>query len=119
MSSEQAVLFSTVSSQTRCASVLVPEAGLRSESVGNYDGTDGLTLCDLPELRILNDDSKQSEVTFTKIPTTVVVRESSARQDTSTLPFFLQRDSNSSQKKDLTLGGGESGGTSIRTGSKS
>ncbi len=73
-SSEQAVLFSTASSQTRCASVLVLEAGLRPESIGNYDGSDGLTLGDLRELRIENDGSEQPEVTFTRVPAMVVVR---------------------------------------------
>ena len=55
--SEQALLFSTASPQTRCASVLILEAGLRPESIGNYDGIDGLRLADLPEMKVERSDS--------------------------------------------------------------
>jgi integrase len=48
---------------------LMAFAGLRPQSIGNYDGSDGLMLKDLPELRI-----EGKEVVFEKIPTMVVVR---------------------------------------------
>jgi hypothetical protein len=44
-------------------------ADLRPETIGNHDGTDGLRLRDLPELRI-----QSGKATFEKIPTIVTVR---------------------------------------------
>jgi hypothetical protein len=44
-------------------------AGLRPQSIGNHDGSDGLMLKDLPELKI-----EGKEVVFEKIPTMVIVR---------------------------------------------
>lgn len=49
--------------------VLMAEAGLRPESLGDEAGTDGLNIGDLPELRIEND-----RVTIARIPTIVKVR---------------------------------------------
>ena len=54
--------------------IRIPEAlmafgDLRPETIGNYDGTDGLRLKDFPELKIQN-----GKVTFEKIPTMVTVR---------------------------------------------
>lgn len=46
-------------------------ADLRPESIGNFDGSDGLMLKDLPELKM-----ESGKVTFEKIPTMVVVRSS-------------------------------------------
>ncbi|PMB76221.1 MAG: hypothetical protein C0177_07260, partial [Fervidicoccus fontis] len=53
----------------KVAIALIAFAGLRPQSIGNHDGTDGLMLKDLPELRI--DGGK---LVFEKIPTMVVVR---------------------------------------------
>ncbi len=53
----------------RVSCVLMAQAGLRPEVLGNYAGDDGLTLKDLPELEIRKD-----HVEFSKIPTMVVVR---------------------------------------------
>lgn len=55
----------------RVAEVLMAFADLRPESIGNFDGSDGLMLKDLPELQI-----KRGRVIFEKIPTMVVVRPS-------------------------------------------
>jgi hypothetical protein len=57
--------------QARVASILVAHAGLRLESIGDYKGQDGLTIHDLPELKIGHD-----EVTFETIPSMVIVRQS-------------------------------------------
>ena len=46
-------------------------ADLRPESIGNYDGSDGLRLGDLPEVKIEN-----GQVVFEKMPTMIVVRAS-------------------------------------------
>jgi len=59
----------SASKQARVASILVAHGGLRLESVGDYRGQDGLTIHDLPELRI-----GQGEVTFETVPSMVVVR---------------------------------------------
>jgi hypothetical protein len=61
----------SASKQSRAASILIAHSGLRPETIGNYTGTDGLTLHDLPELKINSD-----EVTFERIPTLVRVRSS-------------------------------------------
>ena len=55
--------------RVRVAIALMAFSGLRPQSIGNHDGSDGLMLKDLPELRI-----EGGEVVFEKIPTMVVVR---------------------------------------------
>ncbi len=57
------------SPRERCAAVLLAHAGLRPEALGNYRGTDGLRIRDLPDLRI-----KGKTVSFDKLPAQVVVR---------------------------------------------
>jgi hypothetical protein len=44
-------------------------SGVRPEVLGNFDGTDGLRVADLPEMRI-----KSGQVEFENVPTMVVVR---------------------------------------------
>jgi len=51
------------------AEALIAFADLRIQTLGNHNGSDGLTVRDLPELRIEND-----EAIFDKIPTMIVVR---------------------------------------------
>ncbi len=55
--------------KTRVSSVLVAHAGLRIEVLGNYMGKDGLTIGDMPEIKIEN-----GSVTFVRKPTMLVVR---------------------------------------------
>jgi hypothetical protein len=57
------------SSRARVAEVLIAFADLRPHSLGNHDGSDGLTLRDLPELEI-----EQGKVVFGKMPTMIIVR---------------------------------------------
>ncbi len=57
------------SPRERCAAALLAHAGLRPETLGNYRGTDGLRLGDLPDIRI-----KGKIVAFNKLPAQVVVR---------------------------------------------
>jgi hypothetical protein len=54
----------------KVAIALIAFAGLRPQSIGNHDGSDGLTFRDLPELKI-----EGKRVVFEKIPTMVVVRQ--------------------------------------------
>jgi len=56
--------------KARAAAALVAFAGLRLETLGNYDGTDGLRVRDLPEMRL-----SKRKVEFDRVPTMVVVRE--------------------------------------------
>jgi site-specific recombinase XerC len=62
-------IFLAASSRERVASALMAHAGLRPETLGNYRGTDGLRLSDLPDLVV-----KGKTVTFRKLPAIVVVR---------------------------------------------
>ena len=55
----------------RAAIALIAFADLRPQTLGNHDGSDGLMLKDLPEMKIEN-----GQVIFEKIPTMVVVRPS-------------------------------------------
>jgi len=56
--------------KARAATVLVSFAGLRLETLGDYGGTDGLRVGDLPEMRLAG-----RKVEFNRIPTLVVVRK--------------------------------------------
>jgi site-specific recombinase XerD len=56
--------------KARAAVALVAFAGLRLEALGNYNGTDGLRIRDLPEMCIVG-----KRVKFDRVPTMVVVRE--------------------------------------------
>jgi len=70
-----ALLLSSTPPQTKCASVLIAESGLRLESFGNYDGSGGIRLGDIPELKIEGDEGRSSQrVAFTRIPALLVVR---------------------------------------------
>ncbi len=56
-------------SRARLSISLMAFSGLRPESLGNYEGTDGLRLGDIKELHI------SDEITFDKIPAMVVVKQ--------------------------------------------
>ncbi len=68
---ELARIFRNSSSRVRLAEALMAFADLRPETLGNHDGSDGLELRDLPEVRITADKKR---VEFDKIPTRVNVR---------------------------------------------
>jgi hypothetical protein len=55
--------------RVKVAVSLMAFSGLRPQSIGNHDGSDGLMLKDLPELKI-----EGNEVSFEKIPTMIIVR---------------------------------------------
>jgi len=57
--------------RAKCSIALMAFAGLRPETLGNMRGTDGLAVRDLPEIRI-----EDERITFTRVPTMVVVRPS-------------------------------------------
>ena len=64
-------IFLSASKQARVACALVAHAGLRLETIGNYQGSDGLRIRDVPELKLKGD-----KVSFEEMPTMVVIRSS-------------------------------------------
>jgi len=66
---ELARILRISSPRVRVAVALMAFADLRPQTLGNHDGSDGLRIKDLPEMRI-----EYGEVIFEKIPTMVVVR---------------------------------------------
>ncbi len=57
--------------RAKCSIALIAFAGLRPQTLGNVQGTDGLKVKDFPEMRM-----EGRNVTFTKVPTMVVTRPS-------------------------------------------
>jgi hypothetical protein len=55
--------------RNRIVCALLSQCGFRPEVLGNYDGTDGLQIRDLPEMNI-----QGNSITFNRIPTIVRVR---------------------------------------------
>jgi len=55
--------------RSRCSIAFIALAGLRPMSLGNYNGSAGLEVRDLPELQI-----SDGRVAFSKIPTRIIVR---------------------------------------------
>ena len=76
---------------------LIAFSGLRIESIGDFKGNDGLTLSDLPELKI-----SDGKIEFEKVPTVVKVRStiSKARHEYIT---FLPEEGASYIKKYLEM----------------
>jgi hypothetical protein len=62
-------IFRTSPPRVRTAEALIAFADLRPETLGNYNGSDGLTLQDLPELGI-----RKGRVKFEKGPARIIVR---------------------------------------------
>ena len=65
---ELARILRKATSRGRVIIALMAYSGLRPESFGNYEGTDGLRLGDLKELKL------SDEIQFDKIPVTVMVK---------------------------------------------
>ena len=65
---ELARILRKATSRGRVIIALMAYSGLRPESLGNYEGTDGLRLGDLKELKL------SDEIQFDKIPVTVMVK---------------------------------------------
>ncbi len=75
-------IFLAASSRERVAAALMAHAGLRPETLGDYHGTDGLRLSDLPDLVV-----KGKTVTFRNLPAIVVVRPELSKSGRRYLSF--------------------------------
>ncbi len=64
-------ILNVASPRTRTSISLMSFSGIRPQVMGNYDGTDGLKLADLPDL-VIQPDNKS--VSFAHVPAMVVVR---------------------------------------------
>jgi len=62
-------IFLSGDKKSRVASSLMAFSGIRPEVLGSYNGSDGLKIMDFPEMEI-----RDNQVTFSKIPTIVVIR---------------------------------------------
>ncbi|MDG6908151.1 MAG: site-specific integrase, partial [Nitrososphaerota archaeon] len=66
-------LFSCSPPKVRVIESLLSQSGLRLESIGDEEGSDGLKIADLPELQI-NNDNETPKISFLKIPSIVTIR---------------------------------------------
>lgn len=86
---ELARIFRNSSNRARLSEALIAFADLRPESIGNYDGSDGLKLGDLPGVRIEN-----GQVVFEKTPAMIVVRASLSKARHKYFTFLSSEGSN-------------------------
>lgn len=78
-------VFLSATPRERCAAALMAHAGLRPQVLGNYSGTDGLRLRDLPDL-----DVKGTTVSFGKLPARLVVRPELSKSRRAFFSFIGQ-----------------------------
>lgn len=83
--SELAKILRSGSLRARLAISLLAFSGLRPETLGNAEGTDGLKISDFPEMRIDN-----GKVEFDKVPTMVSVRYTLSKAKNSYFTFLSQ-----------------------------
>jgi len=80
----------TVSSlRGRVSIALMAFSGMRPETIGNFKGTDGLKLSDLPELRI-----NEGKIEFVKVPTIVRVRSTLSKKRHEYMTFLPEEGCN-------------------------
>jgi len=73
----------------RVSIALMAFSGLRPETIGNFKGTDGLKLSDLPELRI-----NEGKIEFVKIPTIIRVRSTLSKKRHEYMTFLPEEGCN-------------------------
>lgn len=78
-------IFLAGNEKARAACALIAHSGLRPETLGNYQGNDGLRIRDLPEIVMEN-----QTVDFLKIPTTVIVRRELSKAGHQYFSFLSQ-----------------------------
>jgi hypothetical protein len=77
----------TTNLRTRVSIAIMAFSGCRPQVQGNFLGTDGLKLKDLPELSVNLDERK---VSFGAVPTMVIVRENLSKMGRQYFTFFPQ-----------------------------
>jgi len=77
-------IFRASNPRVRVAEVLIAFADLRPQTLGNHDGSDGLMLEDLPELKIEN-----GEIIFDRIPTMIMVRSNISKARHKYFTFLI------------------------------
>ncbi|WP_148681232.1 tyrosine-type recombinase/integrase [Candidatus Nitrososphaera gargensis] len=70
-------LFLNSPPEARCVESLIAQSGLRPEVIGNYDGSDGLRVGDILEIKVRNGDGNgnSNTIAFDRIPCMLVVRK--------------------------------------------
>lgn len=81
----RALYTDTTTLRTRAAISLIAFSGCRPEVLGDYLGLDGLKIKDFPELEIRN-----GTVSFTRVPTRVVVREELSKSRRKYFTFLCE-----------------------------
>lgn len=77
-------IFRASKARVRVAEALIAFADLRPQTLGNHDGSDGLMLKDVPELRIEN-----GKVIFEKVPTMIMVRPALSKAGHKYFSFLI------------------------------
>ena len=80
-------LFSCSPPKVRVIESLLSQSGLRLESIGDEEGSNGLRIGDLPELQI-NNDNDTPKISFLKIPSIIVVRPELSKARHQYFTFF-------------------------------
>lgn len=78
-------IFLAGDERVRAACALMAHAGLRPETLGDYEGSDGLRIKDLPELKL-----GKRTVRFTRVPAMVIVREEVSKTEHQYFTFLSE-----------------------------
>ena len=78
-------ILNVANPRTRTSISLMAFSGIRPQVMGNYDGTDGLKLADLPDL-VIEPDGKS--VSFVHVPAMVIVRASLSKTKNKYFTFL-------------------------------
>lgn len=78
-------IFNAGDSRERTACAIVAFSGVRIGVLGNYQGTDGLKVKDIPDLKVDGD-----QVAFMRIPAQIIVRKELSKSDKRYITFLGQ-----------------------------
>jgi hypothetical protein len=76
-------IFLAGDSRERLACAIMAFSGVRPQVLGNYTGSDGLRVSDIPDMEI-----KEGTVSFTKMPVRLVVRSELSKKDNEYFSFI-------------------------------
>jgi hypothetical protein len=80
----------TTPQRTRASIAIMAFSGARPQVQGNYEGNDGIRISDFPELQILTEGDRQTEVMFAKIPTIVMVKDELSKSRRKYVTFLCE-----------------------------